>query len=74
MALKTIGRPAILKGAAFGYDGKGQQRINQEVDLDAIWTGRADEVCVLERVIDFREGDFGHRRAWSGWSDGGLSS
>ena len=39
MALKTIGRPAILKGAAFGYDGKGQQRIIEEVDLDAIWTG-----------------------------------
>ena len=55
MALKTIGRPAILKGAAFGYDGKGQQRINQEVDLDAIWTRRADEVCILERVIDFKK-------------------
>jgi 5-(carboxyamino)imidazole ribonucleotide synthase len=55
LALKTIGRPAILKGAAFGYDGKGQQRIDEEAGLDTIWTERADEVCVLERAIDFKK-------------------
>ena len=48
MALEAIGRPSILKGAAFGYDGKGQQRIDEGVDLDAIWSARADEACVLE--------------------------
>ena len=52
-AAKVIGRPAILKGAAFGYDGKGQQRIEAGSDLDEVWAGRENEVCVLESVIDF---------------------
>ncbi|MDQ3200125.1 MAG: 5-(carboxyamino)imidazole ribonucleotide synthase [Verrucomicrobiota bacterium] len=52
-AVETIGRPAILKGAAFGYDGKGQQRIDPDTDLAAVWEGRDDERCVLEGVIDF---------------------
>ena len=52
-AVEAIGRPAILKGAAFGYDGKGQQRIDPGTDLAAVWSGREDEECVLEQVIDF---------------------
>lgn len=54
-ALEAIGRPAILKEAAFGYDGKGQQRIDPETDAHAIWSERADIECVLERVIDFEK-------------------
>ncbi|HEY1583177.1 MAG TPA: 5-(carboxyamino)imidazole ribonucleotide synthase [Chthoniobacterales bacterium] len=53
--VETIGRPAILKGAAFGYDGKGQERIDPETDLEAIWSGRRDELCVLEGVVDFEK-------------------
>jgi 5-(carboxyamino)imidazole ribonucleotide synthase len=53
-ALEAIGRPAILKEAAFGYDGKGQQRIDPEADVDAIWSERENVQCVLERVIDFK--------------------
>lgn len=54
-ALEAVGRPAILKGAAFGYDGKGQQRIDPATNLDAIWAAREDAECVLERVIDFEK-------------------
>ncbi len=54
-ALETIGRPSILKGAAFGYDGKGQQRIDPETDLDRVWSARENSECVLERVIDFEK-------------------
>src|SRR4030095_6439140 len=54
-ALETVGRPSILKGAAFGYDGKGQQRIDPETDLNTIWSAREDAECVLERVIDFEK-------------------
>ncbi len=54
-AAASIGLPAILKGAAFGYDGKGQQRIDPGDDLAAVWSGRDDEVCVLEKVIDFEK-------------------
>jgi 5-(carboxyamino)imidazole ribonucleotide synthase len=54
-ALEAIGRPSILKDAAFGYDGKGQQRIDPESDVHAIWPEREDVECVLERVIDFEK-------------------
>ncbi len=54
-ALDAIGRPAILKGAAFGYDGKGQQRIDADDNADAIWAERVGEECVLERVVDFEK-------------------
>lgn len=54
-ATEAIGHPAILKGAAFGYDGKGQQRIDPETELAAVWEGREDELCVLEAVIDFEK-------------------
>ncbi len=52
-AAQEIGRPAILKTAAFGYDGKGQQRIDPETDLGAAWKERAHDLCVLEGMIDF---------------------
>ena len=44
-----------MKGADFGYDGKGQQRISEETEVDAVWTGREVEVCILERAIDFKK-------------------
>ena len=54
-ALDTVGRPSILKSAAFGYDGKGQQRIDPDTDLNKIWSAREDAECILERVIDFEK-------------------
>lgn len=52
-ALEEIGRPAILKGASFGYDGKGQQRIEAGEEPEEIWRERAGEECVLEGMVDF---------------------
>lgn len=54
-ALEALGGSAILKGAAFGYDGKGQQRIDPGNDLAAVWAGQEDEECVLESVINFEK-------------------
>ena len=54
-AVEAIGRPAILKGGAFGYDGKGQVRIDPETKLEAVWSERDGEICVLEKVIDFEK-------------------
>jgi 5-(carboxyamino)imidazole ribonucleotide synthase len=53
--LERVGRPSILKSAAFGYDGKGQQRIGPETDLTTIWSARGEAECVLECVIDFEK-------------------
>ena len=54
-ALEALGRPAILKGGAFGYDGKGQQRIEAKSDAASGWAARSDEECVLEAVVDFEK-------------------
>ncbi len=54
-AVEAIGRPSILKGAAFGYDGKGQQRIEPESSLTEIWSTRENAECVLEQVIAFEK-------------------
>ncbi len=36
-AVERVGLPAILKTAAFGYDGKGQHRITSALDLEPVW-------------------------------------
>lgn len=53
-ALDDIGRPAVLKTAAFGYDGKGQLKINpQDTDTPAIWEKFGKHRAVLEGWMDF---------------------
>ena len=53
-AVELIGRAAILKTAAFGYDGKGQQTIASR-ELDDVWSTRAGDELILERTIDFEK-------------------
>jgi 5-(carboxyamino)imidazole ribonucleotide synthase len=50
-ALETIGRPSILKTADFGYDGKGQIKI--DVDATPTFAAFAGQRAILERWIDF---------------------
>jgi 5-(carboxyamino)imidazole ribonucleotide synthase len=52
-ALKEITTPAILKSAAFGYDGKGQRLIDRQYDVDELWRERPGDELILERAIDF---------------------
>lgn len=52
-AIEQIGRPSILKTAAFGYDGKGQQKINSREDYEEIWNASSADELVLEGVVDF---------------------
>ena len=58
IALRSVGLPAVLKSASFGYDGKGQARIDAESGMDGAWMkamGRArpGEVAILEGFVDF---------------------
>ena len=39
--------PGILKTAQFGYDGKGQRRINSRAEVDAAWRELGAVRCVL---------------------------
>ncbi|MCC6145403.1 MAG: 5-(carboxyamino)imidazole ribonucleotide synthase [Candidatus Hydrogenedentes bacterium] len=50
--LERLGTPAVLKTAGWGYDGKGQVKINALDEADAAWDKVATE-AVLEGFIDF---------------------
>ncbi len=57
-AVAALGLPAVLKTAAFGYDGKGQCRITATAEIDAAWEQLGGGVngpqeLVLEAWIDF---------------------
>jgi 5-(carboxyamino)imidazole ribonucleotide synthase len=67
VALKGIGRPAVLKTRRFGYDGKGQCVIRDGDDLAEARRIAADRPCVLEGFVSFtRELSIVTARAKSG--------
>lgn len=51
-ALALVGRPAVLKTAALGYDGKGQVRIDAGTDALAAWRVLGGREAVLEQFVD----------------------
>jgi 5-(carboxyamino)imidazole ribonucleotide synthase len=70
-ALSRLGTPAILKTAAFGYDGKGQVRIDHPDQGTAAWERLGGQESILESLVDFErevsvigardpEGNFAH--------------
>jgi 5-(carboxyamino)imidazole ribonucleotide synthase len=57
-AVAALGLPAVLKTAAFGYDGKGQMKLAAPADVEPAWAalgaGRGGpQTLVLEGWIDF---------------------
>ncbi|TAJ18883.1 MAG: 5-(carboxyamino)imidazole ribonucleotide synthase, partial [Planctomycetota bacterium] len=52
-ASARFGHDAILKTAAFGYDGKGQARIRAAADVDGAFAALAGAQGILERRVDF---------------------
>jgi 5-(carboxyamino)imidazole ribonucleotide synthase len=50
-AAAAIPGPAILKVARFGYDGKGQARVEGPVAVRAAWESMQREACVLEQRV-----------------------
>ncbi|HEX5226626.1 MAG TPA: 5-(carboxyamino)imidazole ribonucleotide synthase [Bryobacteraceae bacterium] len=53
-ALADLGCPAVLKTAAFGYDGKGQFRIDVPDRAAEAWEAIGKQPAVLEAFIDFQ--------------------
>lgn len=51
-AVGRLGCPAVLKTAAFGYDGKGQVRINRPEEAGAAWEYIGEREAVLEAFVD----------------------
>ena len=71
VALGQVGTPAIIKTAAFGYDGKGQHRLESIEDAERTWGLIGHQEAVVERIIEFShelsvvaarglDGDFAH--------------
>jgi 5-(carboxyamino)imidazole ribonucleotide synthase len=57
-AVAALGLPAVVKTAAFGYDGKGQRKVTTAADVDAAWDALGagpdgPRELVLEAWIDF---------------------
>ena len=48
-----VGRPCVVKTADFGYDGKGQVKVRQEVDIATAAKAFAGQACVIEQWVDF---------------------
>ncbi|MEQ1871090.1 MAG: 5-(carboxyamino)imidazole ribonucleotide synthase [Vicinamibacterales bacterium] len=51
-AVQHVGLPAVLKTAAFGYDGKGQVMVHAEADLAAAWASLGNSEAILEAFVD----------------------
>lgn len=52
-ALAEVGRPAVLKTAGFGYDGKGQTRISSGEDAARAVEALKGQEGVVEAFVDF---------------------
>ncbi|HEV7787080.1 MAG TPA: 5-(carboxyamino)imidazole ribonucleotide synthase [Thermoanaerobaculia bacterium] len=52
-ALATLGAPAVLKTAGWGYDGKGQVKIASLEECPAAWEAVGGQESVLEAFVDF---------------------
>jgi 5-(carboxyamino)imidazole ribonucleotide synthase len=53
-ALTQIGTPAVLKTAAFGYDGKGQARIDHPRQANDAWQLIGAQPAILEAFVKFQ--------------------
>jgi 5-(carboxyamino)imidazole ribonucleotide synthase len=69
-AARQIGRPAVLKTAAFGYDGKGQAALTGDSDPGDAWDALGRRESVLESFIDLEReiSVIGARGADGSWS------
>jgi 5-(carboxyamino)imidazole ribonucleotide synthase len=52
-AVAQLGTPSILKTADFGYDGKGQVRVNAPAEAETAWDSIGRAPAVLEAFIPF---------------------
>lgn len=76
--LAQLGYPAVLKTAAFGYDGKGQVKIAQAEEAAAAWLAIGQQPAVLEAFVKFErevsvvaargvDGSFAHYGVIENW-------
>ncbi|NOY40643.1 MAG: 5-(carboxyamino)imidazole ribonucleotide synthase [Planctomycetes bacterium] len=54
-AVDAIGTPAVLKTTAWGYDGKGQAKINTAADAPTAWQSLDGQPVVYEGWVDYQQ-------------------
>jgi 5-(carboxyamino)imidazole ribonucleotide synthase len=54
IAIAQIGTPAVIKTAAFGYDGKGQHRLTTPADAEHIWNAIGHQQAIVEKFISLQ--------------------
>jgi 5-(carboxyamino)imidazole ribonucleotide synthase len=52
--LAKVGVPAVLKTTRFGYDGKGQTKIERASEANEAWRGLRHVPCILEGFVKFQ--------------------
>ena len=53
-AVARVGTPAVIKTAAFGYDGKGQHKVATPADVEHIWTAIGHQAAIVEKFISLQ--------------------
>jgi 5-(carboxyamino)imidazole ribonucleotide synthase len=53
-AVAHVGTPAVVKTAAFGYDGKGQHKATTPADVEHIWNAIGHQEAVVEKFVDLQ--------------------
>ena len=53
-AVARVGTPAVIKTAAFGYDGKGQHQVTTPADVEPIWAAIGHQEAVVEKFVSLQ--------------------
>jgi 5-(carboxyamino)imidazole ribonucleotide synthase len=53
-AVAQVGTPAVIKTAAFGYDGKGQHKVTTQADVAHIWDAIGNQEAIVEKFISLQ--------------------
>jgi len=49
-----IGTPAVIKSAAFGYDGKGQHKVTRANEIERVWTALKGSEVLVEKFVSLQ--------------------
>ena len=53
-AVTQVGTPAVVKTAAFGYDGKGQHKIATPADVEQVWRAIGHQEAIVEKFVSLQ--------------------
>ena len=53
-AVTRVGTPAVIKTAAFGYDGKGQHKVTTPADVEHVWTAIGHQEAIVEKFVSLQ--------------------